>query len=94
MLRNKLRGTLNHQNALVVSNSLNLYDVRDKRSLENLLFQNDDRVVCTVVPKVSFFVCGGVVVKKKGFVANGEFIGTLGRFSQRWAQFSHFHKRL
>lgn len=52
-LRNKLRGTLNHQNALVVSNSLNLYDVRDHRSLENLLFQNGDRVVCTIVPKVS-----------------------------------------
>lgn len=54
ILRNKLRGTLNHQNALVVSDALNLYDVRDHRSLENLLFQNDERVVCTIVPKVSF----------------------------------------
>lgn len=51
-MKNKLRGTLNHQNSLVVSNALNIYDVKDHRSLENLLFQNEDRVACTIVPKV------------------------------------------
>lgn len=53
-LKTKLNGTLNHKNALVVANTCNIKDAKHKWSLENLLFQNDDRVTCTVVPRVSF----------------------------------------
>lgn len=51
-LRNKLNGTLTAQNALVMSSSQSIHDSRNQRSLENLLFRTDNRIACTVVPKV------------------------------------------
>ncbi|KAF5283108.1 hypothetical protein FQA39_LY17415 [Lamprigera yunnana] len=50
-LRNKLSGTLNTHNALVVCVGNTISEPKQRRCLENLLFQNDDRVGCTVVPK-------------------------------------------
>ncbi|RZC40509.1 biotin--protein ligase, partial [Asbolus verrucosus] len=50
-LRNKLNGTLNEQNALLVCSGQTVHDSRKHRSLENLLFRTDNRIACTVVPK-------------------------------------------
>lgn len=52
-LRNKLNGTLTAQNALLVSSGQSIHDSRNQRSLENLLFRTEDRIACTVVPKVN-----------------------------------------
>lgn len=52
-LKNKLRDTLNSQNALLVCNQNVIYDAKKIRSLENLLFHSEDRIGCTVVPRVS-----------------------------------------
>jgi hypothetical protein len=51
-LRNKLNGTLNDHNALLVCSGCTVHDSRKHRSLENLLFKTDNRIACTVVPKV------------------------------------------
>jgi hypothetical protein len=50
-LRNKLNGTLNDHNALLVCSGCTVHDSRKHRSLENLLFKTDNRIACTVVPK-------------------------------------------
>ncbi|KAJ8954187.1 hypothetical protein NQ318_005782 [Aromia moschata] len=50
-LKNKLRGTLNSQNALLVCSENIIYDSRKLRSFENLLFRYDDRIGCTIVPR-------------------------------------------
>ncbi|XP_057664831.1 biotin--protein ligase [Diorhabda carinulata] len=50
-LKNKLNGTLNNQNALLVCDETIIYDSKKNRSFENLLFKTQDRVGCTVVPK-------------------------------------------
>ncbi|KAJ8982609.1 hypothetical protein NQ317_005081 [Molorchus minor] len=50
-LKNKLRGTLHPQNALLVCSENVIYESKKSRSFENLLFRYDDRVGCTVVPK-------------------------------------------
>lgn len=52
-LKNKLSGTLSSQNALLVCDESIVYDSRKLRSFENLLFRHDDRIGCTVVPRVS-----------------------------------------
>ncbi|XP_015836200.1 biotin--protein ligase isoform X2 [Tribolium castaneum] len=50
-LRNKLNGTLNDQNALLVCSGHSVHDSRKQRSLENLLYSTENRIACTVVPK-------------------------------------------
>ncbi|KAK4878109.1 hypothetical protein RN001_010615 [Aquatica leii] len=50
-LRNKLSGTLNSHNALMVCVGSTISDSKNQRCLENLLFHNEDRIGCTVVPK-------------------------------------------
>ncbi|XP_044261348.1 biotin--protein ligase [Tribolium madens] len=50
-LLNKLNGTLNDQNALLVCSGHSVHDSRKQRSLENLLFCTETRIACTVVPK-------------------------------------------
>lgn len=50
-MRNKLSGTLNSHNALMVCAGSTISDSKHKRCLENLLFHNEDRIGCTVVPK-------------------------------------------
>ncbi|KAF5284152.1 hypothetical protein FQR65_LT00152 [Abscondita terminalis] len=50
-LRNKLNGTLNSHNALMVCVGNTISDSKNQRCLENLLFHNEDRVGCTIVPK-------------------------------------------
>ncbi|KAF2904465.1 hypothetical protein ILUMI_01705 [Ignelater luminosus] len=50
-LRNKLAGTLNSHNALMVCTGNTISDSNNRRCLENLLFHNEDRIGCTVVPK-------------------------------------------
>lgn len=60
-LKNKLNGTLNPQNALLVACGNVISDPKNHRCLENLLFQNENRIGCTVVPKVTYDskdVCG------------------------------------
>lgn len=53
ILKNKLMGTLNGKNALLVCAGSNTISEPDhQRSLENLLFQKDDRLACTIVPRV------------------------------------------
>lgn len=54
-LKNKLNGTLNSQNALLVCDKNIVYDAKKLRSFENLLFHAEDRIGCTVVPRVSIF---------------------------------------
>lgn len=53
LLKNKLYGTLNSQNALLVCDQHVVYDTKKLRSFENLLFHFEDRIGCTVVPRVS-----------------------------------------
>ncbi|XP_030749027.1 biotin--protein ligase [Sitophilus oryzae] len=50
-LKNKLNGTLNAQNALLVCDEKLIFDAKKSRSLENLLFRNENRFGCTIVPK-------------------------------------------
>lgn len=50
-LKNKLNGTLNNQNALLVCDETVIYDSKKSRSFENLLFKTQERIGCTVVPK-------------------------------------------
>lgn len=50
-LRNKLGGTLNSNNALLICDDTIIFDTKKTRSFENLLFRNDNRIGCTVVPK-------------------------------------------
>ncbi|XP_060532773.1 biotin--protein ligase [Cylas formicarius] len=50
-LKNKLNGTLNSKNAILVCDEKVVYDTRKPRSFENLLFRNENRIGCTVVPK-------------------------------------------
>ncbi|KAK9746642.1 Biotin protein ligase C terminal domain [Popillia japonica] len=50
-LKNKLRGTLNGKNALLVCSGNTISEPDHQRSLENLLFQNEDRIACTIVPR-------------------------------------------
>ncbi|GJQ79840.1 Hcs [Trypoxylus dichotomus] len=51
-LKNKLRGTLNGKNALLVcAGNTTIAETDHQRSLENLLFQSDDRIACTIVPR-------------------------------------------
>ncbi|KAJ8939503.1 hypothetical protein NQ314_011118 [Rhamnusium bicolor] len=54
-LKNKLNGTLNSQNALLVCNESVIFETKKSRSFENLLFRSEDRVGCTIVPKVENF---------------------------------------
>ncbi|XP_018334638.1 uncharacterized protein LOC108743566 [Agrilus planipennis] len=51
VLKNKLSGTLNSHNALLVCNNSNFLDRKRRRCLENLLVQKGDRLACTIVPK-------------------------------------------
>lgn len=60
-LKTKLNGTLNRQNALLVCSGggggvgqmiIGGADTNRNRCLENLLFSNDNRIGCTIVPKV------------------------------------------
>lgn len=53
-LKNKLRGTLNAQNALLVCKDTVIHDPKRPRCFESLLFKNGDRIACTIVPKVLF----------------------------------------
>lgn len=50
-LKNKLQGTLTPQNALLVCNNTTLTTPTHARCLENLLIQNKNRILCTVVPR-------------------------------------------
>ncbi|CAG9814996.1 unnamed protein product [Phaedon cochleariae] len=50
-LKNKLKGTLNASNALLVCDDIIIYETKKSRSFENLLFRSENRVGCTVVPK-------------------------------------------
>ncbi|KAK9874228.1 hypothetical protein WA026_002580 [Henosepilachna vigintioctopunctata] len=50
-LKNKLNGTLNSKNALLLSTSKNIHGSKRQRSIENLLFHVEDRIACTIVPK-------------------------------------------
>lgn len=56
-LKNKLRGTLNSQNALLVCDQNIVYDTKKIRSFENLLFHVEERIGCTVVPRVIIKTC-------------------------------------
>lgn len=59
-LKNKLHGTLNSQNALLVCDHNIVYDNKKIRSFENLLFHVEERIGCTVVPRVilkTYFDC-------------------------------------
>jgi len=51
-LKNKLSGTLNPENALLVCDESVIFNTRRNRSIENLLFRCDNRLGVTVVPKV------------------------------------------
>lgn len=53
VLQNKLNGTLSSQNALLVATGNVISDKKNRRCLENLLFSNEYRIGCTIVPKVS-----------------------------------------
>lgn len=59
-LKNKLCGTLNSQNALLVCNKTIVFDTKQTRSFENLLFHFEDRIGCTIVPRVSISVMSGL----------------------------------
>ncbi|XP_072379075.1 biotin--protein ligase isoform X1 [Diabrotica undecimpunctata] len=50
-LKNKLNGTLNSKNALLVCDESVVLESKRTRSFENLLFRTDERIGCTVVPK-------------------------------------------
>ncbi|KAH1010992.1 hypothetical protein HUJ04_000437 [Dendroctonus ponderosae] len=50
-LKNKLSGTLNSNNSLLVCDESVIFDTRRTRSIENLLFRQDNRIGVTVVPK-------------------------------------------
>ncbi|CAH1110239.1 unnamed protein product [Psylliodes chrysocephalus] len=50
-LRNKLNGTLNSKNALLLCDETVVYESKKNRSFENLLFRVEERLGCTVVPK-------------------------------------------
>ncbi|CAH1999965.1 unnamed protein product [Acanthoscelides obtectus] len=50
-LRNKLSGTINSHNALLVCSETVIYDTKKSRSFENLLFRNGERIGCTIVPR-------------------------------------------
>ncbi|KAL3270547.1 hypothetical protein HHI36_021085 [Cryptolaemus montrouzieri] len=50
-LRNKLNGTLNTKNALLLSSSKTIHNSKRQRSIENLLFHVEERIACTIVPK-------------------------------------------
>ncbi|KAL1501975.1 hypothetical protein ABEB36_007193 [Hypothenemus hampei] len=50
-LKNKLNGTLNSTNALLVCDESVIFDTRRNRSIENLLFRKENRIGVTVVPK-------------------------------------------
>lgn len=50
-LKNKLNGTLNGKNALLVGSKSAILGTNKDRGIENLLFHKDDRIACTVIPK-------------------------------------------
>ncbi|CAH1132028.1 unnamed protein product [Ceutorhynchus assimilis] len=52
-LKNKLTGTLNSNNALLVCDESIIFDTTRTRSIENLLFKQENRIAVTVVPKQS-----------------------------------------
>nr|CAI5834370.1 unnamed protein product [Callosobruchus analis] len=54
-LRNKLSGTLNSHNAILVCSETVVYDTKKSRSFENLLFRNEERIGCTIVPRIETF---------------------------------------
>lgn len=51
-LRNKLNGTLNSKNAILLSRSRLIHATKRQRGIETLLFHAGDRIACTIVPKV------------------------------------------
>lgn len=89
-LRNKINGTLNTQNSLLICTNDVIYDFRKQRSIENLLFHNDNRIGCTVVPKVIEFFCFLYSYKYYLFVflAKGSF-GTMVDIPKRLSLFSN-----
>ncbi|VEN62867.1 unnamed protein product [Callosobruchus maculatus] len=63
-LRNKLNGTVNSHNALLVCSETVVYDTKKSRSFENLLFRNEERIGCTVVPRQKVNLSQWVVFPK------------------------------
>lgn len=94
-LKNKLNGTLNAQNALLVASGNVLLDSKNRRCLENLLFQNDNRIGCTVVPKVTNVQPWRRVrkekIKKIFFSANTK-LESVRPISERLQIFSHTYQ--
>ncbi|CAG9853591.1 unnamed protein product [Phyllotreta striolata] len=50
-LRNKLNGTLNSKNALLLCDETVVHESKKNRSFETLLFREEERIGCTIVPK-------------------------------------------
>ncbi|XP_022908041.2 biotin--protein ligase [Onthophagus taurus] len=66
-LKNKLRGTLNGSNALLVCSGNAISFDSDQRSLENLLYHRDDKFACTVVPRQRINLSSWVVFPRSEF---------------------------
>lgn len=64
-LKNKLSGTLNPENALLVCDESIIFNTRRNRSIENLLFRCDNRLGVTVVPKVYYMFWWRISVQQK-----------------------------
>lgn len=88
-LRNKLNGTLTAQNALLICSSNTytsyIHDSRNVRSLENLLFRSEDRIACTVVPKVIMTILTTFCLNFQNFY------GTISRYCCSWFKFIAFY---
>ncbi|XP_045466923.1 uncharacterized protein LOC123675586 [Harmonia axyridis] len=63
-LRNKLNGTLNSKNALLLSRSKLVHSTKRQRSIESLLFHVGDRIACTIVPKQTICLAHWVLFPK------------------------------
>ncbi|XP_044762850.1 biotin--protein ligase [Coccinella septempunctata] len=63
-LRNKLNGTLNTKNALLLSRSRLIHSTKRQRSIETLLFHADDRIACTILPKQTINLAHWVLFPK------------------------------
>ncbi|XP_066259980.1 biotin--protein ligase [Euwallacea similis] len=57
MLRNKLSGTLNSSNALLVCDESVIFETKRCKSIENLLFRKENRFGVTVIPKQRVNLC-------------------------------------